>query len=1531
MPARFKILKTLGEGSMGRVVLAQDSVRGEKVALKILPKNVSEDDRKALENEVTLLSKISHPNLIRLFDYENDPELGPLLVMEVAEGRPFHEVAGSLPFDKLEDLFVQFCRGLHSLHARGFFHGDLKPPNAVISPDGRLKILDFGLGGIAGTAREDPAGTFIYMAPETFGGVRDAQSDLYALGIIFFEAVGGIYPYERGALGLDLKKKAPPLPGSAPAYFKELIRRLVRLNPEERPRSALSLIKYLNRHRQPAYPIAEESSSATFQKTPWVARPEEDELNRALHAWRTSGEVMALEIVGPKGIGRSRLLEEMQWRLKLDGVSVIAVDASRMEGTSEAPAGGIILLKDLHEWPEEALPRLRLAMRREIRSSRRHLFLLEYDADAADLALASLAEDVPTWGKTQTIRLKDLDGALSLKLAQQASADWDPPPTASLLKKAVANSGGRPLLLIENLRALRNGREPELSRDLAQAVRARVEGLSPSERQTLALVATHPQPVTSREAALLPQTSWDSLIREGYLLRSDGALALTHSSLRRAYLDALAPAERQRAHQTWLEILKIPALVLHHAVGAKDEEAATNAAIPGLGGLFANGEFTRTLALCDGLMTFVTDPEQRAVVLAYRAPIHFRLGHFEQALKDYNVWKDLRTDRDDPVLILRHALYTAQVLLGWGRKDEARKRLQACITSLKTPGEKAKPHLARAALLLASIEEKTSKARALLEDAASNCADDPILEAERKLKLGELEQKEERYGNAKSLFESALNLFEKGGNTQAQALAWNALGMLAREQGALATALEAMNRAVTLAESGGELLQLGRYRENRALVAMDADDYGASQHDMAEAGDILTTLGDTEDRILLEEHRKEFAALFQESPPLPHFAHQWPAWKSVQKPLLSVTRSVPDEKLLNEVFAALKSVESPRLRALGFNALAAALKKRNLDGFSQVFARFAKQEYTLIHQRLPEELKMDFEKTADVKSLDQSLAEALKTAVSDDKATGGLSEERFRRFCEINRKIALKNELSDILGDVLETAIGLTGAERGFVVLRNEGAAKSILPGFEVKVARHLNKESLKEGDFKFSLSTIQQVLKEGTYILTDNAQADPRLREKKSVVLHQLKSILVVPLELENEVLGAVYLDHRYQPNCFKPEDVSLLTAFAAQSALAIQKARMMEELAAAKDKLEEKVKVQEEKIEFLTDELEHAREGLRYGYDEIIGKSPPMIKVFKLLDHVTETNIPVWILGESGTGKEMIATSLHVNSRRKNGPFITENVSAIPETLLESELFGHKKGSFTHADRDRVGLFEQATGGTLFLDEIADMSAAMQSKLLRVLQEGEVRPVGAGKKVKIDVRLVTASNKDLRQMVKAGKFRQDLFFRINGLMIPLPPLRERKEDIPLIAKHLIKKISREFGLDESSIDPEALRLLLRHPWPGNVRELEAVLRNALLFAKGKPISAKFISFSDSELTSTQTWSPAYADTSPVSASAPALGTDANERDMIVDALRKHRMSKEDAAKALSMSLRTLYSRMDQYKIPKKKTFLAKYLGLAG
>ena len=239
----------------------------------------------------------------------------------------------------------------------------------------------------------------------------------------------------------------------------------------------------------------------------------------------------------------------------------------------------------------------------------------------------------------------------------------------------------------------------------------------------------------------------------------------------------------------------------------------------------------------------------------------------------------------------------------------------------------------------------------------------------------------------------------------------------------------------------------------------------------------------------------------------------------------------------------------------------------------------------------------------------------------------------------------------------------------------------------------------------------------------------------------------------------------------------------------------------------------------------------GERFG---IIGISPPMVALFERIEKILASSYPVLIHGESGTGKELVARALHHCGPRKGKPFFSTNCAAIPETLLEAELFGHKKGAFTGAVADRKGHFVAADGGTLFLDEIGDMSPAMQTKLLRVLEDGEVRPVGATNSLNVNVRVIAASNRRLQDLVAAGKFRQDLFFRLNVLTVELPPLRERKEDIPLLVSHFAAKVGREMG-KEVRVTEAALARLVSHGWPGNVRELENEIRRGAALSGGR------------------------------------------------------------------------------------------------
>ena len=248
------------------------------------------------------------------------------------------------------------------------------------------------------------------------------------------------------------------------------------------------------------------------------------------------------------------------------------------------------------------------------------------------------------------------------------------------------------------------------------------------------------------------------------------------------------------------------------------------------------------------------------------------------------------------------------------------------------------------------------------------------------------------------------------------------------------------------------------------------------------------------------------------------------------------------------------------------------------------------------------------------------------------------------------------------------------------------------------------------------------------------------------------------------------------------------------------------------------------------------------RYDFKNIIARSEKMQKVLDLVSRVAGTDSTIYISGESGTGKELVAKAIHFANKRRDGPFVAINCAAIPETLLESELFGHEKGAFTDAKRSYGGLFGQSHQGTIFLDEIGDMSLSIQAKLLRVLQEKQFYPIGSGRPVKVDVRVVVATNKDLEAEVKNGSFREDLFYRIHVVPIDLPPLRERKEDIPLLAEHFLREISQKMGKEIKGISAMAMQKLMLYDWPGNVRELENTIENAVAITQHDVISEELI-----------------------------------------------------------------------------------------
>lgn len=315
------------------------------------------------------------------------------------------------------------------------------------------------------------------------------------------------------------------------------------------------------------------------------------------------------------------------------------------------------------------------------------------------------------------------------------------------------------------------------------------------------------------------------------------------------------------------------------------------------------------------------------------------------------------------------------------------------------------------------------------------------------------------------------------------------------------------------------------------------------------------------------------------------------------------------------------------------------------------------------------------------------------------------------------------------------------------------------------------------------------------------------------------------------------------------------------------------------------------------------------RYSFHNLIGKSPAMQEIYSKIEQLADSKVTVLVTGESGTGKELVARALHYNSARRDKPFIAINSAALPETLIESELFGHEKGSFTDAQARRIGQFELAHGGTLFLDEIGDLSAATQAKLLRVLQEREFTRVGGTQPIKVDVRIVTATNKHLEELVKRETFREDLYYRINVVVLHLPALRDRREDIPLLARHILAKRAEGGDRTAQEFTKDALELLTAYSWPGNVRELENVIEQALVWSNGKPIEQEHLPASLARAASRPELAGTDLSSGQVSLEKSVLEF---ERKIILDALQRTGYVQTHAAALLGISRRMLKYRMD-------------------
>ncbi len=511
---------------------------------------------------------------------------------------------------------------------------------------------------------------------------------------------------------------------------------------------------------------------------------------------------------------------------------------------------------------------------------------------------------------------------------------------------------------------------------------------------------------------------------------------------------------------------------------------------------------------------------------------------------------------------------------------------------------------------------------------------------------------------------------------------------------------------------------------------------------------------------------------------------------------------------------------------------------------------------------------------------------------------------RLRHLYDAQKKIGAAGDLNDVLVAICDAAFGLVlGATHVMIVLRDDDddpGRPTPAAGYVPVMTRVRGQDGPSSSPIPVTRSVFRKVIAERAAVAA--ADAPREVGQSESLLGTQIRSVIGVPLWKGDEILGVLQMDNRESSGVFTSTDLEVMAVLAHNASLAVANARLVKRLRSAEERLRKE-------NQFLKGREESRRTGGRGNSEQqIIGQAAAMRTLAEQLAKVVDTKVTVLVEGETGVGKELVAAAVHYRSRRRDKLFVSQNCAAMPENLLESELFGHKKGSFTGAHEEKKGLFEIADGGTLFLDEVTEMPLSLQSKLLRVLQEGEIRPVGATVEKRVNVRIVAATNRNMEKEVAEGRFREDLYYRLKVFPLRVPPLRERREDIPVLVEHFLARYSTELGKPVAGVTQQAMELLQAYDFPGNVRELQnEVQRLMIQIDSGGFVTPELLSPRIRQIEGV------------VDRVKPAKGTlkemmDQLERWLLIESLREHSNNKTAAAKSLGITREGLHKKLRSF-----------------
>ncbi|MFO0602781.1 MAG: sigma 54-interacting transcriptional regulator [Polyangiales bacterium] len=1549
LAGRYRVGRRLGAGAQGAVWAAVDTLRGDApVALK-------RSEGREARREAELLLRVEHPSLPRATDFVTEPDGGQWLVMARVEAGP---LAMGAPTVVVARSAADVAGALAALHEAGVVHGDVKPAN-VLADGERAWLVDLGLAGDARRAGEVPSGTLRYLAPERLAGERGVASDLYALGVTLVEAVTGRHPFvddpdDRGALLRGLAAPTAPraeVMALVPEALRGAVAWLLEPDPERRPWSARQWLARWSRDAGVAVDGAGEAGEAPLTRRPLVGRDLERRAatERALAA--LAGDGLGVVISGPSGAGRRRLAEEVVRACRIAGAARGEAPDVREELPADVERPTLVVLIDADE---EAVARAADALRR----------LRRFGASPAPAALLATCASPLGAPDVADVALHPLDRARARELLAALHGAAVPAAAVDAWVDVTAGLPGRVVGIAQRLGAARvaSATRDELYARAASLHRAPLPAGPPEARRAAAMLAVAGAPV--------PEVALMEAVGEGGRAAVTALVASGVARVRGGRVAAIAPLDAEvegtGAARALLPILARVAPGDHAvrarvALAAGDREAAWAAAERGASDpRVPRADAVAALEACEGAApdrARWAERLARTLLLAGEAPRALEvLAGVEPTSATRLVELDAlrRAGLRERARAFARTLLDAQETRALGRLALSRDAFdrgdlaaaEALLAEAGDVGDDAALRLRalELAALVAVARGDLDAAREATDsaDALALRAGDVALRARVRALVGMAAQRAGDHDAARRAYADAWALACESGDLHAAASYRANLGGAALDAGALGEALRELTRAARALATLGRMPELARALVNEASLYAWAGDRVAAADAASRAADAARAVGDalTEGFAAmvagdaLDDPRAAAEALRVASARLRAAGDGPRADEASARAAVRLVRAgaaAEAEAVLNGApgegedggamvaLARLEVALAARAPVREVDALLAAARARCADDRATEHdlwlaraeaAAYAARGDRAAAERAAEAARRRAEALA--ATLPAELGRrflALHAPAAAEAAGAGRDGVRWRRLVAITHRLNDEPRLRALLELVVDATVELTGASRGFVLLKGDDGE------LRTRTARNIGARDLDGDEMAFSRSVAEHVARTGEALVTVDASADGRFHAAASVTAMQLRSVLAVPLRVHGEVVGTVYVDDRFRAGAFDDDAVEVARAFADAAAVAIHNARARSELQRALRRAERLSEELERRVDAQRVELEAVRQTLaqdvaRGRYEGIVGRGPAMERLLALVDRVAPTGMPVLLQGESGTGKELVARAIHANSPRAARAFVAENCGAVTETLLESTLFGHVRGAFTGADRNRAGLFEVADGGTLFLDEVGEMSPAMQAKLLRVLQEGEVRPVGGERSRKVDVRVIAATHRDLPEMVRRGAFREDLFYRLAVVVLPVPALRERREDIPTLVAHFL---ARAPGA-KVEIDRKAMARLVAAPWPGNVRQLENEVMRAAVMADG------IIREGDLAL-------PPPAGASGVASTGARAGDGAAldlrhavtdvERELVERALREHGWNQSRAARALGLSRFGLQKKLKRLGIP--------------